>query len=139
MDNIEKEAENLIKAMTSDMENYTAATVKEIEAAVETEEREMRRSIKAASPVRTGKYKRGWRKHTFVHKDGRYLLAAVQADPHWRRVHLLELGHRIFVRGKGGKMHDSGRKTRPVPHVERFQAAAYANLDKKLKKILKGD
>ena len=78
------------------------------------------KKIKKNSPVKTGKYKKGWRK-TVVKENSTSLVITVH-DAKYSLVHLLEKGHQ--KRGGG--------RVPAIKHVEPAEQAAIAELEKEI-------
>lgn len=78
------------------------------------------KKIKKNSPVKTGKYKKGWRK-TVVKENSTSLVITVH-DTKYSLVHLLEKGHQ--KRGGG--------RVPAIKHVEPAEQAAIAELEKEI-------
>ena len=76
--------------------------------------------LKQNSPVRTGKYKKGWKK-TVVKENATSLIVSIH-DEKYSLVHLLEKGHQ--KRGGG--------RVAAIKHVEPAEQAAIEELEKEI-------
>lgn len=81
----------------------------------------LKRKIKKDSPKRKGgkeEYAKGWKDDTAAETE--FYVKIVVANEDYRLPHLLEKSHRIIVPSKDGSgyvMRDTGKETKPHPHI----------------------
>lgn len=119
---------DISKQLTEAMTQYSD----EVKTAIQTEMKsvatEALSKVKASSPKRTGKYRRGWRMNVDTN-GGTISVTVYQKNPQHRLTHLLEEGHR-----KRG-----GRGFVPAqPHIREVERWAEAEALKKIEKAVKG-
>jgi len=110
------------------MEQYSDAVHAEIRAGLQTVGETALKKVKAASPVRTGKYRRGWKLDT---NDAGGLLEMTihQSKANASLTHLLEDGHR--TRNKKGWV-------KAQPHIRAVENWAEQEAEKTIEKAVKG-
>lgn len=121
--------ENLSKEIIYDLTLYTEQVSKDIAEAVDDCTEFANKEIAKNSPSKTGSYKKGWY-HDVLHGETRSFGMVKHTAPDYRRVHLLELGHKARNYEKNGKM------VAPVPHVNGHESEAREMLDEKIDIIL---
>ena len=114
--------------IAAELKIYTEDITEEVKAAVNTVAEECLREIKAKSPVKTGQYKKGWRKKVEYEGKGRILIRVYNAKfP--GLTHLLENGH-----AKVG-----GGRVAAIPHIATAEQHAAEKLAKKVKVVIGKD
>lgn len=110
------------------MEQYSDAVHAEIRAGLQTVGETALKKVKAASPFRTGKYRRGWKLDT---NDAGGLLEMTihQSKANASLTHLLEDGHR--TRNKKGWV-------KAQPHIRAVENWAEQEAEKTIEKAVKG-
>lgn len=110
------------------MTQYSDEVKAEIQAEIKNVADTALQNVKASSPKRSGKYKRGWKMK--IETQGGTISATVyQKNPQHRLTHLLEEGHK-----KRG-----GRGFVPAqPHIREVERWAEAEAIKKIEKAVKG-
>lgn len=91
------------------LDNFTQDVQESVSAAVEQTGKKALKTVKARSPVRTGRYKKGWRKQvekTGLHKN--QTVVTIYNAKYGPLVHLLERGHQ---KADGGRVEG-------IPHVQ---------------------
>lgn len=114
----------LVAAMSSYTDDVKAAISAEMKSIGET----ALKKVKAGSPVRTGKYKRGW-KLTIEDESGVLRLTIHQSKSGAPLTHLLEDGHR--TRNKKGWV-------KAQPHIRSIEEWAASEAVKAVEKAVKG-
>lgn len=109
------------------MEQYSDAVHAEIRAGLQTVGETALKKVKAASPVRTGKYRRGWKLDT-NDSGGLLEMTIHQSKANASLTHLLEDGHR--TRSKKGWV-----KARP--HIRAVENWAEQEAEKTIEKAVK--
>lgn len=109
-------------------QKYGVETAYEIGVAIRDIGEEAKERVIAASPVKTGKYKRGWRVD-FRNKDGVISCIVHQKKPTYRLTHLLEEGHKT----RSGKSRAKAR-----PHIRAVEEWAEEAVMQAIEKAVKG-
>ena len=114
----------IVQAMTQ----YSDAVKAEIKSSMESIGDTALQKVKAGSPKRTGKYRRGWKLDT---KDeaGRISFTVHQKKPTYRLTHLLEDGHRTCSK-KGW--------VKAQPHIRNVEQWAADAAARAIEKAVKG-
>lgn len=110
------------------MEQYSDAVHAEIRAGLQTVGETALKKVKAASPVRTGKYRRGWKLET-DDAGGLLEITIRQSKANASLTHLLEDGHR--TRSKKGLV-------KAQPHIRAVENWAEQEAEKTIEKAVKG-
>lgn len=110
------------------MEQYSDAVHAEIRAGLQTVGETALKKVKAASPVRTGKYRRGWKLET-DDAGGLLEITIRQSKANASLTHLLEDGHR--TRSKKGWV-------KAQPHIRAVENWAEQEAEKTIEKAVKG-
>ena len=110
------------------MEQYSDAVHAEIRAGLQTVGETALKKVKAASPVRTGKYRRGWKLET-DDAGGLLQMTIHQSKANASLTHLLEDGHR--TRNKKGWV-------KAQPHIRAVENWAEHETEKTIEKAVKG-
>lgn len=110
------------------MEQYSGAVKEQIAAGMQAVANEALVRVKASTPKRTGKYRRGW-KITHENRAGLVGFEIHQNSKQARLTHLLENGHR--TRKKKGWV-------KAQPHIRAVEQWAAAEAQKMIEKAVKG-
>ena len=102
--------QDLQKAVESILDEYGDEVNEAVEKAIEATAKETLKEVKAASPNRTGRYKKGWAKK--VQKERLGSKATIYNGTQYRITHLLEFGHVLKVGGR------TVGHVRAYPHIE---------------------
>ncbi len=113
------EITKIVKSWTSDVQEVTQETIKEIA-------EESRDELKVAGDFknRSGKYRKGW-KVSF--EESRYGLSAIVHNKEYPLTHLLESGHAKWLFGR-----DTGDEVKAFPHIENVNDEAQKKLELEL-------
>ena len=114
------------------LEQYAGDVAEKVDEVVEHTSREALQRVKAASPVRTGRYRKAWR-IKIDRKSGR-VSATIYNAGEMQLTHLLEHGHR--TRLKSGKYGDKAYAA-PRPHIEPVQDWLNAEAEKEIEEVLR--
>lgn len=117
--------ENLTAELMADLSQYTAEVSEAVKKAVDEVAKECKENIQADSPVKTGKYKKGWKvKTTF--EDNLQKHVTVYNSTYGRLTHLLENGHAL----------KRGGRTRAFPHIKKNEQKSVIELEKKVREAI---
>lgn len=108
------------------LNDYVAAVNKDVDEAARETAEEACATLKATSPVRKGKYKRGWKMKKL---SGSYVIY----NTHYQLTHLLEHGHDIVSHGQ-----KKGR-TKAQPHVKPAKEKALQDFENKIKEKIENE
>lgn len=117
-------SEQIVNAMSQ----YSDEVKAEIQAGMKSVADTALSKVKASSPHRTGKYRRGWRM-TVETKGNTVSMTVYQKSPQHRLTHLLEEGHK--KRGGSGFV-------AAQPHIREVERWAEQEALKKIEKAVKG-
>ena len=118
--------DDLSREVMAELHAYCDEVTEAVKAEVNTVAKECLREIKANSPVRTGRYRKGWRKEVaFESRDDIRISVRNKTCP--GLTHLLENGH-----AKAG-----GGRVEGIPHIKPAELHAAENLADKVKVRLK--
>ncbi len=92
MSNIKISADKLGETIRGILDEFAQATYADIKEAVDKTAKDTAKNTRSASPVRTGKYKRGWARKTTRDTSDNYA-ATVYNKAKPRLTHLLQNGH----------------------------------------------
>lgn len=131
-------AESLERYMIMTMLMYGNEVAYEVNIALNEVAEEAKERVKAASPKRTGKYKRGWRVD-FKSKGGLLQCIVHQSGKEYRLTHLLENGHGTRL-GKGRNSRRYGTKSHVAaqPHIAEVNDWAQRELEQRIRKAIGG-
>lgn len=126
----------LEKAIMSELKNYSQEITDMTKDVIMQTSKECVSEIKQNSPIKTGKYKRGWRVKK-MHESYKDIRLVVHNTTSYQLAHLLEYGHQhIGYAGKGpdgeGKKQVLGR-IKGKPHI----TPAFNNVERKLEGRIK--
>lgn len=114
------------------LEKYAGDVAEKVDAVVERTSREALQRVKAASPVRTGSYRKAWRIKV-DRKSGR-IEATIYNAGKMQLTHLLEHGHK--TRLTTGK-HGSKAYAAPHTHIAPVQEWLNAEAEKEIEEVLR--
>lgn len=119
--------EDLAVEIMAELSQYSQEVTDAIKEEVKQAAEECVREIKAKSPVKTGKYKRGWRyKVVFENNEDIRIRVYNSAKP--SLTHLLEFGH---ASRNGGRVEG-------IPHIRPAEQNAAKKLENKAKAVVRG-
>lgn len=131
-------AQSLDRYLTETMLKYGAEVSYEIGIATREIGQEAKQRVAAASPKRTGKYKRGWRVD-FKNKGGVIQCIIHQSDKEYRLTHLLENGHRTRLgKGRHSRRYGTQGSVAARPHIAEVNAWAQRELERRIRKAIGG-
>lgn len=120
------QVDDLSREVKAQLQAYCDEVTEAVKVEVDTVAEECLQEIKANSPVRTGRYRKGWRKEvTFESRDD--IRITVRNKPYPGLTHLLENGH-----AKAG-----GGRVEGIPHIKPAEQHAAEKLADKVKVRLK--
>lgn len=112
--------DGLSKAVMDGLEEYAGAVADDIKAAAKRVADDCAKELKATSPVKTGKYAKGWKvKKAF--ENGVMARYTVYNATDYQLTHLLEKGH---AKRTGGR-------TAAIPHIAPAEQKAIEEMEKK--------
>lgn len=118
-------ADELYATISAELGNYSKGVTDIVKKAVDDEAKDCRDNIKADSPVKTGRYKKGWRTKTEI-DNAFFKTVRVYNSAKPGLTHLLEKGH---ARKGGGR-------TRAFPHIQKNEEKAKQNLPKRIEEAI---
>lgn len=131
-------AQSLDRYLTETMLRYGAEVSYEISIAMNEIGQEAKKRVAAASPKRTGKYKRGWRVD-FKNKGGVIQCVIHQNDKEYRLTHLLENGHRTRLgKGRHSRRYGTQGAVAARPHIAEVNEWAQRELESRIRRAFGG-
>ena len=118
--------DDLSREVKAQLQAYCDEVTEAVKAEVDTVAEESLQEIKANSPVRTGRYRKGWRKEV-AYESRDDIRITVRNKPYPGLTHLLENGH-----AKAG-----GGRVEGIPHIKPAEQHAAEKLADKVKVRLK--
>lgn len=118
--------DDLSREVKAQLQAYCDEVTEAVKAEVDTVAEECLQEIKANSPVRTGRYRKGWRKEV-AYESRDDIRITVRNKPYPGLTHLLENGH-----AKAG-----GGRVEGIPHIKPAEQHAAEKLADKVKVRLK--
>ena len=118
----------LSRAIAFELEQYQHSVADGVNSSVRQVAAECRDVIRQNSPVRTGKYRRGWQSHTDF-ESAEDIRITVRNRTSYQLTHLLENGH-----AKRG-----GGRVAARPHIRPAEQNAEKKLLQKVKVVIRGD
>ena len=118
--------DDLSREVKAQLQAYCDEVTEAVKAEVNTVAEECLQEIKANSPVRTGRYRKGWRKEV-AYESRDDIRITVRNKPYPGLTHLLENGH-----AKAG-----GGRVEGIPHIKPAEQHAAEKLADKVKVRLK--
>lgn len=112
----------LAKELTRTLTQYTNEVEEELEKAQDDVVKEGLVTLKSTSPIRKGRYAKGWRR-----KKTRNGYIIHNATPHYRLTHLLEKGH-----AKRG-----GGRVAARPHIQPVEEKMIKDYEKRVERAIK--
>ena len=124
-DNLAKlKPEQLAAAIRKELESYSKAATEETKELIRETAKICKEEIQSASPVRTGKYRKGWSIKP-LWEDNDSLREIVRNRSAWQLTHLLENGH---AKKNGGRV-------QAYPHIKPAEERAIERVMNGVKKI----
>lgn len=117
-------SQEIVKAM----QQYSGVVSETVETVLKDVGKDAQKRVKAASPKKTGAYRRSW-KVSVERENGKILVAVHAKKPYYRLTHLLEDGHKT----RGGKS-----RVRAYPHIREVETWAEQEAQSRIEKELKG-
>ena len=111
------------KQLTAALSEYSSSCEEEIQKAVQDVAKQAQKKLSSTSPVRTGKYKRGWK--VKIERRSGYCKARIH-NKYYQLTHLLEHGHKVHKTG-----HAAAR-----PHIAAVEQWAVKEVEKRIKEAL---
>ena len=119
--------DDLVKAVSGELEDFAGEITEGIKADVETTGKECLKLVKEYSPKRTGAYSKSWKlKKTGQTRNS--LRVTVYNKDHYRLTHLLENGH----------LNRDGSRTEGKPHIRLAEEAASKALERRVTLTVNG-
>lgn len=115
--------------LVSVMQTYTDETKQQIEDGMRQIGRETVQRLRTTSPVKTGKYAKGWKAEIKTTDDG-VQLTVRETGRMASLTHLLENGHKIYKH--------KDRRTRAFPHIQPAEEWAEEQAEKLIQKAVSG-
>ncbi len=122
--------EELAVAIAAELSQYSQEVAEQLKQDVRDVAQECVKNIKAASPKKTGKYKRGW-KMKVVFENAADIRIKIYNSVKPQLIHLLEFGHTKKKKGRKAGYVDG------VAHVYPAEQKAARELEKKAKVAVK--
>ena len=116
---------DITKQITDAMQQYTAEIGEEIESALKSVFKEASERLRATSPKRSGKYRRGWTV-SVEKKSGE--ISVIVHNKTYRLTHLLEHGHKTR----------NGGRAKALPHIAEVESWAVSEAQRAIEKAVKG-
>lgn len=122
--------DDLANVIINELKDYSDEVTEGLKEDVKLVAKECMQEIKDSSPVRTGKYKKGWRMKTEFESNSDIRLR-IHNKTNYQLTHLLEKGHA----GRGGTSEGSAPA---FPHIEPAEEKAEQKLINKAKVRVRG-
>jgi len=123
---VKVEVDDFSKALADALSEYTKDIADGVKAAVDEAGKELLIDIRAAAPVRLGKYKKAMSIKTVRDDNYEKKITWYVKPPHYRLTHLLEHGH-----AKRG-----GGRVKAYPHIFENADAAIARFEARVKEVI---
>ena len=118
----------LTRVLKDIVNDYGEEAQDEIAEAMKKTAKELVKQVKAKSPTRSGKYKKGWTSET---KEGRLGTSTTIYNKNaYQLTHLLEFGHALYLGGR--HVGEVG----PIPHMAPVQDQAPDIFERKLREAM---
>jgi hypothetical protein len=112
-------------AIAKELLSYSKNAARKVKEVCANGSKTLLKNIKRDSPVRTGKYKRGWKNKVLFESEDE--ICTVTYNTRYQLTHLLEFGH-----AKRG-----GGRVRARPHIGKNEKTAVVTLENEIKEALK--
>ena len=117
--------DNLQNAITCELKTYSKSAARKVKVICNDVSEDLLQNIKKNSPVRTGKYKRGWKKKVLFESEDE--IRTVTYNTKYQLTHLLEFGHAM----------KSGGRVAAKPHIGVNEKQAITKIEKDIREALK--
>lgn len=121
--------DDLADAIQDELEKYREDVTDGVKKSVQAAAKQCRDEIKDASPVRTGRYRKGWRAST-AYESAEDIRIMVHNKTDYQLTHLLEKSHLT---------RDGVTRTTAIPHIAPAEKHAAETLENKVKVVVRGD
>ena len=118
----------LAAAVSAELESYRQEVTDGVKQSVNDAAVLCREEIRAASPVRTGRYRKGWQTSK-AYESLENIRVIVHNKTDYQRTHLLENGHLT---------RDGVRRVPGIPHIAPAEEHAAQTLQNKVKVVVRG-
>ena len=120
--------DDLANAIQDELEKYRQDVTNGVKKSVRDAAKQCRDEIKDASPVRTGRYRKGWRAST-AYESAEDIRIMVHNKTDYQLTHLLEKSHLT---------RDGVKRTKAIPHIAPAEKRAAETLENKVKVVIRG-
>lgn len=118
--------EDFADIIVSELKSYTDEKTSKINKAAKKIGRKARRTVKSKSPKLTGDYEKGWKVSIISDTPSNISICVHQKGKESSLTHLLEDGHKS----------KSGGRVKAIPHIQKVNDEANAELSVEIDKIL---
>ena len=120
--------EELARTVAEELESYRQEVTDGVKDSVRQVSRECLAEIRAGSPRKSGRYRRGWRAEV-SYESAEDLRITVRNRTSYQLTHLLEHGHVNVL---------TGGRTEGIPHIRPAEQHAAEKLERRVKVVVKG-